>query len=479
MRWLSDQRPPYDLAYSDAFLVPSMSAVDSRLSVDLTPPDGLGTTVPVVVSNMTAVTGRRMAETIARRGGLGILPQDISAEAVGDMVAAVKAADPFVDTPITLSPTDTITTALDLILKRSHRAVIVIDHERRPVGVFTEADAVGMDRFAPISEVMSPSPISLREGFDAEQAHGRLQERRLHLAPVVDEEGRLVGIVTDEGALRSTIYDPALDGSGRLMVGAAIGVNGDVATRTKTLLESEVDVIVVDTAHGHQQKMLDALAAVRSVAPQHPVVAGNVVTAEGTRALLDAGADVVKVGVGPGAMCTTRMMTAVGRPQLSAVIDCAVAARDAGKHVWADGGVRHPRDVALAVAAGASSVMVGTWFAATFESAADAVREQDGRIYKENYGMASARAVTSRSGDESAFQRARKEMFDEGISSSRLYLDPSAPSVEQLLDRITAGLRSACTYAGAADLTEFAERAVIGVQSPAGFAEGMPRPGGG
>lgn len=478
MRWLEDRPPPYELTYADAFLVPMMSEVESRFGVDLTPPDGLGTTIPVVVANMSAVTGRRMAETVARRGGLGILPQDISAEAIADMVTAVKAADPFVDTPITLSPTDTVASALDLILKRSHGAVIVVDDDRRPVGVFTEVDGLGVDRFSLLGDVMSPSPISLPAGFDAEQAYEGLVDRRLHLAPVVDEEGRIVGIVTDRGALRATLYEPALDGEGRLLAGAAMGVNGDVSLRAKTLLDAGVDVVVIDTAHGHQRKMLEALEGVRSVAPDHPVVAGNVVTAEGTRRLVDAGADVVKVGVGPGAMCTTRMMTAVGRPQLSAVIECAQAARESGAHVWADGGVGHPRDVALALAAGASSVMIGSWFAATFESAADAVRDPDGRVYKENYGMASARAVTNRTREETAFERARKQMFEEGISSSRLYLDPTAPSVEDLLDRVTTGVRSACTYTGAGTLTEFSDRAVMGVQSSAGFTEGRARPEG-
>src|SRR5512139_3632156 len=222
--------------------------------------------------------------------------------------------------------------------------------------------------------------------------------------------------------------------------------------------------------------MLEALGAIRSLDPQVPVVAGNVVSAEGTRALIDAGADIVKVGVGPGAMCTTRMMTGVGRPQFSAVLDCAIAARDLGKHVWADGGVRHPRDVALALAAGAANVMIGTWFAGTYESPGDLYTDAEGRRYKESFGMASARAVSARTADDSPFDRARKAVFEEGISTARMYLDPARPGVEDLLDEIVAGVRSACTYAGAANLAQFHERAVIGVQSNAGYTEGMPLP---
>jgi IMP dehydrogenase len=222
--------------------------------------------------------------------------------------------------------------------------------------------------------------------------------------------------------------------------------------------------------------MISALRAVRDTGPPVPVAAGNVVTAEGVRDLVGAGADIVKVGVGPGAMCTTRMMTGVGRPQFSAVLECAAEARRLGAHVWADGGVRHPRDVALALAAGAANVMIGSWFAGTYESPGDAFRDADGRLYKESFGMASARAVRLRSVADSPFDRARKELFEEGISTARMYLDPERPGVEDLIDQITAGLRSACTYAGASTLAEFHERALVGAQSAAGYSEGMPNP---
>ncbi|HEY7042833.1 MAG TPA: IMP dehydrogenase, partial [Nocardioidaceae bacterium] len=207
-----------------------------------------------------------------------------------------------------------------------------------------------------------------------------------------------------------------------------------------------------------------------------PVVAGNVVSAAGAHELVKAGADVVKVGVGPGAMCTTRMMTGVGRPQFSAVLDCASAAADSGATVWADGGVKYPRDVALGLAAGASSVMIGSWFAGTYESAGDLASDADGRLYKVSFGMASARAVRQRTREQSAFDRARSALFEEGISSSRMYLDPARPGVEDLIDMIVAGVRSAFTYAGASTIEEFHERAVVGVQSAAGYEEGRPRP---
>jgi len=476
VRFLSP--PAHDLTYSDVFLTPNRSAVGSRLDVSLATRDGSGTTIPVVVANMTAVAGRRMAETVARRGGMAVLPQDIPADVVAEVIAWVKERDLVHDTPLTLGPSDTTGHALSLLPKRAHGAVIVVDAARRPVGVVTEADCDGVDRFTQLSHVMSANPMTLPAGTDPERAFGLLQNGRHRLAPVVDQAGRCVGIMTRTGALRATLYQPAVDGRGRLRGGAALGINGDVAAKAKLLLDAGADALVVDTAHGHQEKMLHALRAVREVTPAVPVVAGNVVTAEGAADLVEAGADIVKVGVGPGAMCTTRMMTGVGRPQFSAVLECAAEARRLGAHVWADGGVRYPRDVALALAAGAASVMIGSWFAGTCESPGDVFRDADGRRYKESFGMASARAVRLRTAADSAFERARKELFEEGISTSRMYLDPQRPGVEDLIDAITAGLRSACTYAGAATLDGLHERAVVGIQGAAGYTEGMPLPTG-
>ncbi|MEU0934685.1 MULTISPECIES: GuaB1 family IMP dehydrogenase-related protein [unclassified Embleya] len=475
MRFLHDQVPPHDLTYSDVFLVPSRSGVGSRLDVDLTTSDGTGTTIPVVVANMTAVAGRRMAETIARRGGLAVIPQDIPVDVVAEVTSWVKQRHLVYDTPITMAPTDTVGEALNLLPKRAHGAVVVTEGGR-PVGIVAEADCLGVDRFAQLERVMSTELLTLPDGVDPREAFDRLYEGRHKLAPIVDPDGRLVAVLTRTGALRSTLYRPALDAAGHLRVAAAIGITNDVAHKAEGLIEAGVDTLVLDTAHGHQEQMIKALRAVRALDPPVPVVAGNVVTVQGVRDLIEAGADIVKVGVGPGAMCTTRMMTGVGRPQFSAVAECAAEAARLGRHVWADGGVRHPRDVALALAAGASNVMVGSWFAATYESPGDAYRDGEGRLYKESFGMASARAVRLRTATESAFDRARKSLFEEGISSSRMYLDPNRPGVEDLLDSIGAGVRSACTYTGARTLAEFHERAVLGIQSPAGYAEGKPLP---
>jgi IMP dehydrogenase len=276
--------------------------------------------------------------------------------------------------------------------------------------------------------------------------------------------------------VRAGIYRPALDDRGRLRVAAAIGINGDVAGRARRLKDLGVDVLVIDTAHGHQEGMLRALSTVADLDLGLPVVAGNVVTGDAVADLVAAGADILKVGVGPGAMCTTRMMTAVGRPQFSAVLETAEAAREAGAAVWADGGVRYPRDVALALAAGAASVMIGSWFAGTIEAPGTLERDDADRVYKQSWGMASTKAVQARFGGLDAYQLARKTLFAEGISSSKIYLDPLRPGVEDLLDMITAGVRSSFTYAGAATLQTFAERALVGIQSAAGYEEGKALP---
>ncbi|GAB3496868.1 GuaB1 family IMP dehydrogenase-related protein [Flexivirga lutea] len=481
MKFLGD-RPAYDLTYNDVFMAPSRSSVSSRLDVDLTTPDGVGTTIPLVVANMTAISGRRMAETVARRGAIAVLPQDIPEHAMRETVGYVKSRHTVYETPVTVRPDEPVGNVLALIGKRAHRTAVVVDDLRAPVGLVTERHSRRVDRFATVGEVMTRDLFTVKDGDDLGAVFDSLTEHHFELAPVV-RDGELAGVLTRQGILRSTIYRPAVDADGRLRIGVAIGINGDVRAKAAAALDAGADVLVVDTAHGHQDKMIDALAVVRAVRDEHaaqvgnhvPIAAGNVVTADGARDLATAGADIIKVGVGPGAMCTTRMMTGVGRPQFSAVLECAAAATELGASVWADGGVKYPRDVALALAAGAGSVMIGSWFAGTWESPGDLNTDADGRLFKESFGMASARAVSGRTQARSAFDRARSALFEEGISSSRMFLDPARPGVEDLIDSIIAGVRSSFTYAGARSIAQFRERALVGVQSASGYDEGRPR----
>ena len=477
MRFHDGHFPSHDLTYDDVFIVPNRSEVTSRFDVDLSTADGTGTTIPVVVANMTAVAGRRMAETVARRGGIVVLPQDLPIEAVRQTVEFVKSRDLIADTPVTLAAEDSVSDAVALIHKRAHGAAVVID-ENRPIGLVTEAATAGVDRFARVRDIAVRDFITAPLGTDPRAVFELLEPSPVAVAVLTAPDGSLGGVLTRTGAVRAGIYSPAVDGSGRLRIAAAVGINGDVAAKARSLAEAGIDVLVIDTAHGHQLKMMEAIKAVAALDLGVPLAAGNVVSADGTRELLAAGASIVKVGVGPGAMCTTRMMTGVGRPQFSAVLECAAAARESGGHVWADGGVRHPRDVALALAAGAANVMIGSWFAGTYESPGDLMFDRDGQPFKESYGMASKRAVAARTAADGAFDRARKALFEEGISSSRMALDPSRGGVEDLLDHITSGVRSTCTYVGARTIAELHERAVLGIQSAAGFAEGHPLPAG-
>jgi IMP dehydrogenase len=477
VRFVEGHPPPYDLTYNDVFIVPSRSDVASRFDVDLSTVDGSGTTIPVVVANMTAVAGRRMAETVARRGGLVVLPQDLPITAVEHTVDFVKSRDLVVDTPVTLEPDDSVSDACALIHKRAHGAAVVV-FEGRPIGLVTDAVCAGVDRFTRVRDVLVHDFVTAPVGTEPRKVFDLLEHSHIDVAVLTDSDGTLAGVLTRTGALRAALYHPAVDDRGRLRIASAIGINGDVGAKALALVEAGVDLLVIDTAHGHQTKMIDAIKAVSSLDLGVPLVAGNVVSAEGTRDLLAAGATIVKVGVGPGAMCTTRMMTGVGRPQFSAVRECAAAAAQLGGYVWADGGVRHPRDVALALVAGASNVMIGSWFAGTYESPGDLLHDRDEQPYKESYGMASKRAVAARTAADNAYERARKALFEEGISTSKMGLDPDRGGVEDLLDHITSGVRSTCTYVGASTIPELHELAVVGVQSVAGFAEGHPLPTG-
>ncbi len=490
-------QPSLDLTYSDVFLVPRKSSVRSRLAVDLAPYDGTPATIPLVASNMNSVTGPRLAAVLARRGGLGVLPQDMSTDDLISAIRWVKAQPVAFDSPIVLSPAQTAADALRQVPVAEGQSVVVANAEHGAelapgsvLGVLAATRLASVPQDAKLGDLVGTEVPVLdlaalgsqadnpRAVFDAvhdlleKHAQGAGQSE----AVVVVSKGTVHGTLSRRSALRASLYNPALDSSGSLAVAVAVGINGDAASKARALAEAGADVLVVDTAHGHQDGMLRSLREISKLSLGLPIVAGNIVTSDGVHDLVDAGASILKVGVGPGAMCTTRMMTAVGRPQFSAVLETAQAARELGAHVWADGGVRYPRDVALALAAGAGSVMIGSWFAGTAESPGELLTDSSGRQYKESWGMASTKAVQGRFAGLDAYELARKELFAEGISSSKIYLDPQRPSVEDLIDMIASGVRSSFTYAGAATLPEFHVNARVGLQSAAGYEEGKALP---
>ncbi len=477
------EQPTVDLTYSDVFLVPRRSAITSRLDVDLSPRDGSTATIPIVSANMNSVTGPRLAATLARRGGLGVLPQDMPLQELDAAIRWVKDQPVTWDTPLILPPDATVADAARLLPATEGHGIVVAEAS---AGGLKIDDVLGVVAATRLGTALPDARLGdLARGRTASIDADDVETARHAFDLIVAAEaetvcvlhhGFVVGTLSRRSALRSTLYRPAVDASGRLIVAAAVGINGDVAAKATALAAAGVDVLVVDTAHGHQEGMLRALRTVSELGLGIPIAAGNIVTAEGVHDLVTSGADILKVGVGPGAMCTTRMMTAVGRPQFSAVLETAEAARIMGAHVWADGGVRYPRDVALALAAGAASVMIGSWFAGTIEAPGELLTDASGRVYKESWGMASTKAVHERFGRLDPYELARKELFAEGISSSKIYLDPLRPGLEDLLDMITSGVRSSFTYAGATTVPEFHDRARVGLQSAAGYEEGKALP---
>lgn len=477
MRFL-DHRPAHDLTYSDVFLVPSRSDVGSRFAVNLAPDDATGATIPLVAANMNSVTGPRLAATLARRGGLAVLTQDFDESATHDSIRWVKEQPVGLESPFTATADESVQQVLLRLPAVEGHVLCIEDAEGGFVGAIPAQRLGHALADARVGDLLHGQLPALEEtdASDARTTFSKLEELELEAAPVV-QEGKLLGVASRRGSLRRDIYAPALDDQGRLRVAVAVGINRNPGARAARLVEAGADIVVVDTAHGHQESMLSALTAVReSVGDAVPVVAGNVVSASGVQDLVSAGANIIKVGVGPGAMCTTRMMTAVGRPQFSAVLETSEKAIELDARVWADGGVRYPRDVALALAAGASSIMVGSWFAGTIEAPGVLERDADGRLYKESWGMASTKAVRARFGALDPFELARKTMFAEGISSSKILVDPLRPGLEDLLDMITTGVRSSFTYAGAKSIAEFRERAIVGIQSAAGYEEGKALP---
>ncbi len=476
MRFLHpDHDEQLELSTDDVFLNPGYFDGGSRLDTDLTPPDFAGGAHPIVSANMNAVTGKRMAETMARFGGLGVLPQDMALDTVARIVKHIHEADTRYDTALAVSPRAPLRDVASIIRKRSHDLVVIVDDDNKPIGIVTHSDLRDRDQYVPASRLMSQRLVTLPAGLTNREAFLAMDESRVKAAPVLDASGRLLGVLTRNDAVRLELLRPSLGKTGRLMVAAAVGISAEAPAIAAQLLEIGVSAIVLDTAHGHQRRMLETIRAVKAIVGNRvPLVAGNVCTAEGTRALIEAGADVVKVNIGPGAMCTTRMQTGAGRPTFTAVLSCAREAHALGKHVWADGGVKHPRDVALYLAAGAARVMIGTALSGTYESPGDVKEDRDGLMYKENYGMASGRAVGDRTVAQDAFDAAKKGFFREGISSSRIYIREGQESVGAVLVEMITGVQSAFTYVGARTINELHERAVVGVQTWAGYGEGTP-----
>ncbi|MBP8016481.1 GuaB1 family IMP dehydrogenase-related protein [Candidatus Gracilibacteria bacterium] len=463
-----------EFTYDDVFLFQNYFNGTSRFkNVNIKPKFDFGTSIPIVSSNMNAVTGKRMAEALARIGGLGILPQDMDIETVVKIIKEIKNSSIKFDTPITVKSNNTIRDALGIIHKRSHNTVILVDdNNNKPINIFTIKDFNDLDQYTNLSSLKKSFLITGNEDITDQEAFDIMDQKGISSLPIINQEGVLLGILTKKQTIRNSIYSQTLDKNGNLDLAVTFGIN-NFLEKAKIVAKLGINIFVLDTAHGYQKKMIEAIKLFRKELGNKPIlIAGNIIVENGVRDLIEAGANGIKVGVGPGAMCTTRMKTGVGRPQFTAVYKCAKEARKLGGFIWADGGIREPRDLALALAAGANHVMIGTLFTGTYESTGDIKFDENFKMFKENYGMASRKAVNLRNSNLSNFEQARKSLFKEGISSSKIYIKEGREGVGDIIDEFITGLRSAMTYVGAYNLEEFYKKAIIGVQTHAGFFEG-------
>jgi IMP dehydrogenase len=463
------------LTFDDVLLVPRRSGVATRRQVDTRTRlcRGIDLAIPIVSASMDSVTESRMAIAIAREGGIGIVHRFLPVvEHVAEVQRVKRAESVVIDKPYTVGPEATVRQAAAFMEEHGSAGILVLDRDRRLLGIVTARDVLfetDLDR--PITTVMTPRErlITAPVGTPAEEAKQILHRHRIEKLPLVDAEGRLRGLVTSRDIQSRLKYPQATkDEKGRLRVGAAIGVRGDYLERAQALVEAEVDVLVIDVAHGHSDLMFQTVEAVRARCGGVPLIAGNVATPEGTRDLIACGVDGVKVGVGPGSTCTTRVVTGAGVPQLTAVLTCAEAAAASGVPVIADGGIRGSGDLVKALAAGAETAMLGNLLAGTEESPGTFVN-RGGRQYKVYRGMASLWTSAERR-DMPQDDELLSEIVPEGIEA----LVPYRGKVSGVLTQLVGGLRSGMSYCGATTLAELRRNARFMRVTDAGLREGMP-----
>ncbi|TLY76664.1 MAG: IMP dehydrogenase [Gammaproteobacteria bacterium] len=463
------------LTFDDVLLVPAYSEILPR-EVDLSTrvTRRIRLNVPLMSAAMDTVTEARLAITLAQEGGVGIIHKSMSIEAQAREVGRVKKFESgVIKDPITVSPTMTIREVLDLTRSRGISGVPVVVG-RKAVGIVTHRDLRFEDRFeAPVSSVMTPKErlVTVREDAPKDQVLALLHKHRIEKLLVVNGDHELVGMITVKDFQKANEFPRACkDDGGRLRVGAAVGTTPDTLDRVAALAEAGVDLVVVDTAHGHSRGVLDTVKRIKAKWADSQVIAGNIATAEAARALIDAGADAVKVGIGPGSICTTRIVAGVGVPQISAVAAVAQALRDADVPVISDGGIRFSGDIAKAIAAGAHAVMIGGLFAGTEESPGE-VELYQGASYKSYRGMGSLGAMGERHGSaDRYFQDAASELeklVPEGVEGRV----PYKGSVVTILRQLAGGLRAAMGYTGSRNITDMRTRPVFVRITTAGIRE--------
>ncbi len=461
------------LTFDDVLLVPDYSEVLPRevdTATRLT--KKLRLSIPIVSAAMDTVTEAKMAIAMAREGGLGVIHKNLPIEAQAEMVARVKRSEAgMVTDPITLPPNAKLEDAERLFAEYKIGGLPVVDFHGKLLGLVTNRDLrFEEDLSRPVTEVMTPIErlVTAPPGTTLEEAERILKAHKIEKLPLVDEEGRLKGLITLKDIVKRRQYpNAAKDGEGRLLVGAAVGPGPELLERAAALVEAGVDVLVVDSAHGHSKGVLEAVRALKERFSVE-VIGGNVATAEGARALAEAGADAVKVGIGPGSICTTRVVTGVGMPQITAVMEAVRGLEGTDVPVIADGGVKYTGDVAKAIAAGAHTVMLGSMLAGTYEAPGEEIIK-DGRRYKVYRGMGSLGAMKRGSAGR-YFQEEAKKLVPEGIEGMVPYKGP----VADVLFQIVGGLRAAMGYTGSPDIETFREKTRFVRITMAGLIESHP-----
>lgn len=444
------------LTFDDVLLLPAKSEVLPRdVNVGTRLAEGIQLNIPLISAGMDTVTESALAIAIARQGGIGVIHKNMKVEEQAEEVDRVKRSESGVITnPFYLTPDHKVHDAEELMAKYRISGVPIVDKRRKLVGILTNRDLRFVrDYSIPIYDVMTKEQlITAPVGTTLEEAEDILQQHKIEKLPLVDENGILKGLITIKDIEKATQFpDSAKDSQGRLLAGAAVGVSKDTKRRVQALIEAEVDMIVVDTAHGHSKGVLEAIHEIRKSYPDLVIVAGNVATGEATRDLIEAGASVVKVGIGPGSICTTRIVAGIGVPQVTAIYDCATVARQYGVPIIADGGIRYSGDIVKALASGADAVMLGSLFAGTEEAPGESEIFQ-GRRFKVYRGMGSIGAMQQGSSDR-YFQENVQKLVPEGIEGRVPYKGPLADTVYQLI----GGVRSGMGYCGAANLRELKE----------------------
>jgi IMP dehydrogenase len=460
------------LTFDDVLLVPGFSEVmprDVDVSTRLTPMIPLR--IPLISSAMDTVTESATAIRMAREGGVGFIHKNLSIEEQAREVNRVKKAQSgIVVDPLTISPSRTLDEALSVMRHHKISGLPVVDADKRPVGILTNRDVRFEKRLAlPVGELMTKNPVTVKEGVSIDEAKDLLHKHRIEKLLVIDGQGRLKGLITIRDIEQAEMHPTAAtDEMGRLRVGAAVGVGPDRDARIEALIAAGADLICIDTAHGHSAGVLQACRETRKKFGKIQLVAGNVATGEATRALIETGVNAIKVGVGPGSICTTRIVAGVGVPQLTAISDAVAAARGSGVAIVADGGIKYSGDVAKALAAGADTVMIGSLFAGTDEAPGEIILYQ-GRSYKSYRGMGSIGAMREGSKDRyfQADVEAPQKLVPEGIEGRV----PYKGSLRESLYQLVGGLRASMGYLGCATIPDLQQKARFVKISSSGLRE--------